>query len=210
MSLWGNKKCGIKPRPTVTRIISQPVAKKPLPLPSKTKSSTRPRDTVATTSRSSPSTTSLPRSRTSTPLTSDDKYGSGAFDNSRLQPSQKRSKMQRASPSNQPIWGDSDDDDEPSSSDEVSSNKRQKMEVVQSVDLKRSLCSRKAFANTDSGKLPMIHAADLVAPLSRSNPNPSQGNFTVKLKYPSASQRERYLHNLVKYSKRGTWLMIRF
>lgn len=41
----------------------------------------------------------------------------------------------------------------------------------------------------------MIHAADLVAPLSRSNPNPSQGNFTVKLKYPSASQRERYLQN---------------
>ncbi|CAG8977702.1 hypothetical protein HYALB_00008729 [Hymenoscyphus albidus] len=193
MSLFGNKNCAIKPRPAITRIISQPVAKKPAstPLPSKTKSQNtvhRGRDSTSI-ARSSPSgsSASAHRSRTSTPA-----GGERQTDASKLHPRPKRPKLQRASPSHQPIF-DSDDDDEASSSDDAASHKRRKMGGVQTVvDSKRSLRSRKAFSNQDGGLFPMIHAADLVAPLSRSNPNPSQGNFTVKLKYPSASQRERY------------------
>jgi len=66
---------------------------------------------------------------------------------------------------------------------------RKKQKLGQHVDNKRQVRQKQAYSEEDGGVFEMIHAADVSS--SRS----AQENVTVKLKYPSASQRERY--NLV-------------
>lgn len=55
-------------------------------------------------------------------------------------------------------------------------------------DKNRQLRSRKAFSDEDGGSFEMIHAADLCTRSSKVSPD----NVTVELKYPSASQLERF------------------
>lgn len=89
-----------------------------------------------------------------------------------------------------------DDNDSGDSSDSELEDtkyfKRQRME--QDVDTSRRLRSKKAFSDEHGSKFPMIHAADLSAGSggSHSATASSQQTVTVELRYPSASQRERY------------------
>lgn len=191
MNLFGGKS-GIKPRPANVRVVAAPVVKKPAPLPSKLASS-RALERNAP-SRSSPS--SAGTSRTGTP-------NSENYDSKRLKPPTKRSAATRKASPNihaQPKWGDDDDN---SSADDGDSNKRRRVEngVNGSVDLKRKLRSRKAFSNDDEdrGKFVMIHAADTTAVPRKTSTIPSSAtieDITVKLRYPSASQREMYAIHL--------------
>ena len=181
MNLFGGK-TSIKRRPANVRVVSAPVViKTPAPLPKNLVV-----ERGAGSARSSPSG----RSRTATPNLESDSRGLKP-------PSNKRSKTaRRASPNawHQPKF---DEDDGESSDEDDSLKKRRRTEGVSgSVDLKRRLRSRRAFStDEDGGKFTMIHAADTTAvprKTSKISESATIEDITVKLRYPSASQRERY------------------
>ncbi|TVY84224.1 H3 lysine-79 specific histone-lysine N-methyltransferase [Lachnellula suecica] len=176
------KNSRIKAAPKVVRVEAAPVAKKPQPLPSKKKEIIR---SAASSTRSSPA---ISNSRSS-PATSPDDEPS-----SRYLKVPRRKQLRPPSPSNRPKFDDSDDDDdEDSHSFEQPAQKRQKLQG-RVEDSKRQLRSRKAFSEEDGGKFDMIHAAEIAAnsrkrKLITSIPTE---DIIVELKYPSASQRERF------------------
>jgi H3 lysine-79-specific histone-lysine N-methyltransferase len=169
---------GAKPNPKIAvvppkiRVEKAPPAKKPQPLPSKIASKTVQRPQVPT--RTSPAKS---RSATATP--------------DRLEP-RKRKAVRQKSPVQQRIESDSDDDDvdSPASFDEPI--KRHKSD--RPPDLNRKLRSEKAFSEEDGVVFPMIHAADIASTSRKSKlvTAVEEKNVTVELRYPSASQRERY------------------
>jgi len=91
---------------------------------------------------------------------------------------------------------ESDSDDDGADQDLEDSRKRVRRNSKLEPDLNRQIRSRKAFAEEDDGKFPIVHAAD-IASLSRpaqyilAFPNDPQAT-EINLQYPSASQREKY------------------
>jgi len=179
---FGAQNSGIKKARPVIRFERVSDAKKPAPLPSKL-ASTRPpqaRHSEDYPSRASPSTA---RSSPATPPSS-------RQESSRLKPGKRKAARQK-SPTQQRLDTDSDDDGS-TTEFEGTSYKRQK--VVRTVDLKRQLRSRQAFSDADGGVFEMIHAADIPSAGKKSKlaVTVTAEDVTVELKYPSASQRERY------------------
>jgi len=167
----------IAARPPQIRVERTKAPKKPEPLPSKflARQNQRSRDPARVPpSKSKPS-----------PATPD-----------RLEP-RKRKAVRQKSPAQQRLESDSDDDDvgSPASFDGFA-DKRQKVDGP--VDLKRNLRSRKAFSEDNGGVFEMIHAADIASPTRKSKlvTAVEEKNVTVELKYPSASQRERYVRQM--------------
>jgi hypothetical protein len=183
MNLFGGKSA-IKRRPATVRVVSAPapVTKAPAPLPRNLVSS-RELERRHTTSRSSPSG----RSRTATPNLE-------PGDSRRLKPPKRTASSRKASP-NLHERQTKFDEDTSSSNDEETVSKRRRVEVTsRSEDLNRQLRSRKAFSSEDGGKFAMIHAADTTAVPRKTSTIPASATIEeiiVKLRYPSASQRER-------------------
>ena len=183
--LWGKKKSGIKPRPATVRVVSAPapVVRQPALLPS------RERTVPRSTARASPSTSA--RSRTATPTRGE------SYDSTRLQPPHKRNAPRKASPNTRTIWDEDDSSDEDASANDASPNKRQKIDNTV-VDTKRRLWSKKAFSTEEKDRfaLKIIHAADTTAVPRKTSAIPASAtieDITVKLRYPSAAQREKYV-----------------
>jgi H3 lysine-79-specific histone-lysine N-methyltransferase len=180
--MFGGAKSTIKPRVQQTRTERIPTAKPPAPLPSRLASQSKPARRVADSTRSSPATA---RSK-QTPATPD------RLD---VPPSKRKASRQRSPGEQKPNFGqDSDDEDDARSRSSVGSNKRQKTEpLTPTIDTKRKLRSKRAFSHDDHGDFPMIHAADVASPVRKPKlPDLQADKVTVELKYPSASQRERY------------------
>jgi H3 lysine-79-specific histone-lysine N-methyltransferase len=178
---------GAKPNPKIAvvppkiRVEKAPLPKKPQPLPSKLAS--RPVQRLQGPPRTS-------SSRSSPARASSDSLGP-----------RKRKAARQKSPAQQRIESDSDDDDvaSPASFDEPS--KRHRSEGL--VDLNRKLRSETAFSAEDGVAFPVIHAAD-IAYTSRKSKQVSaveEKNVTVELKYPSVSQRERYIRTALSWLK---------
>lgn len=95
----------------------------------------------------------------------------------------------------QRMESDSEDDDTNSAGFEDVSIKRHRND--RPVDLKRRLRSKHGLEETNGGVFEMIHAADITAAEIKSKTGASAGLnrdvVTVRLQYPSASQRERYV-----------------
>lgn len=177
------KNTRIKPAAKIVRVEQAPAVKKPQPLPSVLAMAKRKHIAISNTSsaRSSPAV-SNPRS---SPATSPD------LDPSSLQvPKRKRKHGRQPSPSDRPKFDDSEDDDDDASCDRPVPKKQN----IQGRDTKRQLRSRKAFSEEDGGKFDMIHAAEIAATLRKPKTIAGQpiDDVIVELKYPSASQRERY------------------
>lgn len=180
--MFGGAKSAIKPVSQQTRTERIAAVKPPAPLPSRlasqSKSARRPQDST----RSSPASAQSTRS----PATPD-----------RLDVPSKRKAQRQKSPSEQkPNFGEeSDDEDDACSRSSAGSNKRQRTEpLTPTIDTKRKLRSKRAFSQDDHGAFPMIHAADVASPVRKSKQLDLQmDKVTVELKYPSASQRERYV-----------------
>jgi len=184
-SFWGPKsKSGIKPTPPKIRVERIPVAKKPSPLPSRLASRPqqvrRPQDPPACASSSS--------SRTSPATPPSDRR-----DSDRLQP-RKRKAARQKSPTQQKLEPDSGDEESSTSYEDP----RKKQKVTGPVDLKRQLRSQEAFSVADGGVFEMIHAADLASTGRKSKvvTTVSVEDNNVELKYPSASQCERFVRRL--------------
>lgn len=180
--MFGGAKSAIKPVAQQTRTERIPAAKPPAPLPSRLASQPKPARRAPDSTRSSPAS-AQPKQSPATP--------------DRLDvPSTKRKASRQRSPAEQkPNFGqDSDDDDETRSRSSVGSNKRQKTEpLTPTIDTKRKLRSKRAFSQDDHREFPMIHAADVASSVRKSKlPDLQADKVTVELKYPSASQRERY------------------
>ena len=172
---------GAKPNPRIKvappkfKVEKAPAAKKPQPLPSKTASTLAQR--IQDLSR-----VDLSRSRSS--RSTPDK----------LEPPRKRKAARQASPAQRRLESDSESDDNeagsPASFQETL--KRQKSE--RPIDLNRKLRSKHAFSGEGNGIFDIIHAADIASSTrkSKSDSKAEDKIVTVKLKYPSSSQRERY------------------
>jgi H3 lysine-79-specific histone-lysine N-methyltransferase len=156
------------------------VTKAPAPLP-RNLTSSRELERRTKNARSN----SSGRSRTATPNLE-------AGDSRRLKPPKRTAVSRKASP-NIHERQTKFDEDTLSSGDDESVSKRRRIEVATtSVDPNRRLRSRKAFSSEDGGKFTMIHAADTTAvPRKTSNASATIEEIIVKLRYPSASQRER-------------------
>lgn len=180
--MFGGAKSAIKPVSQQTRKERIATAKPPAPLPSRLASNSNPAGKPPKSSRSSPVSVQSIRS----PATPD-----------RLDiPSKRKAQRQKSPGEQKPNFGDdSDDDDDSASRSSVGSNKRQKTEpLTPTIDTKRKLRSKRAFSQDDHGSFPMIHAADVASPVRKSKlPDLQTDKVTVDLKYPSASQRERYV-----------------
>lgn len=183
-SLW-KKKSASTPTPQIRKVyIPDDPKSKPAPLQSKIRENQalaqRQRDASAGSSRkySSPST---------------------SRDTTRLQVRTKRKAPRQKSPSTQQFSDDDDDDDNDTNGDGASSpaasEKRQRRDTIGPVDLKRKLRSRRAFNEEEGTTFNMIHAADVISDERKARFGESRGandDIIVELKYPNASQRERY------------------
>jgi len=180
--MFGGAKSNIKVVSQQTRTERITAPKPPAPLPSRLASHPKPSRKHHTLKRSSPTSAQTVRN----PATPD-----------RLDvPSAKRKASRQRSPGElKPNFGDdSDDEDDARSHSSVGSSKRQKTEpLTPTVDTKRKLRSKRAFLNDDQKEFPMIHAADVASSVRKSKlPDLQADKVTVVLKYPSASQQERY------------------
>ena len=182
--MFGGAKSSIKPVSQKTRTERIAAAKPPTPLPSRLALQSNSAKRSLDSARSSPAKVRSSRS----PATPD-----------RLDiPSGNRKAQRVKSPGEQkPNFGEESDDEDADadarSRSSGSSNKRQKVEVTPTVDTKRQLRSKRAFSDDDHGAFPMIHAADIASPVRKSKlPDLQEDKVTVELKYPSASQHERY------------------
>ncbi|KAF4626996.1 hypothetical protein G7Y89_g11156 [Cudoniella acicularis] len=191
---FGKKKSMIQVRKPTIRVEKGQAALKPAPLPSKLASSKRQESPRYQDSpvRSSPSASNPRSSPATTPSVERDVPSSRHL-------TVKRKAARQISPSTHVVWDndddeDSDGDDGNKSSSELTRHKRQRTEE-QAVDLNRQLRSRKAFSGEDGGRFEMIHAADIAqsAKGSKLPAGATVKDVTVELKYPSASQRERYV-----------------
>jgi len=186
------KNSRIQAAPKVVRVEKAPAPVPKKPHPSKIASTARKQQIArsnASSTRSSPAI-SNPRSSPATSPSEDHEPSS------RHLQVPKRKPVRQTSPSERPKFDDSDDDEEP----EQPAQKRQKLQG-RVGDLKRQLRSRKAFSEDNGGKFAMIHAAEIAATLRKPKAiaDASVEDVIVELKYPSASQRERYM--LISNSK---------
>lgn len=182
--MFGGAKSSIKPVSQQTRTERIAAAKPKLsaPLPSHLSSQSKPVRTMQESTRSSPANAQSIRS----PATPD-----------RLDVPSKRKAQRQKSPGEQkPNFGEeSEDEDDARSRSSAGSDKRQKVEsATLTIDTKRKLRSKRAFLQDDHDRdFPIIHAADVASPIRKSKvPDLQTEKVTVELKYPSASQRERY------------------
>ena len=180
--MFGGAKSAIKPVSQQTRTERIAAAKPPAPLPSRLAPNSQSARKIQHSSRSSPASVQYIRS----PATPD-----------RLDVPSKRKAQRQKSPGEQkPNFGEeSDDEDDGASRSSTGSNKRQKVEsLTPTIDTKRKLRSKRAFSQDDHGSFPMIHAADVTSPVRKPKlPDLQTDKVTVELKYPSTSQRERYV-----------------
>ncbi|RDW88510.1 hypothetical protein BP6252_00542 [Coleophoma cylindrospora] len=184
-NLW-KKKSASTPAPQIRKVyIPDDPKSKPAPLQSKI------RENQALAQRQRDASAGLSRNHSS-PSTSKDP--------TRLQVRTKRKALRQKSPSTQHFSDDDDDDDDnDANGDEVSSpaasEKRQRRENSGPVDLKRKLRSRKAFSEEEGTSFAMIHAADVISDERKAKLGGSKDlgdDIIVELKYPNASQRERF------------------
>ena len=183
--MFGGAKSSIKPvsQQTRTERIAAAKPKPPVPLPSRLSSQSKTIRIVQESTRSSPASAQSIRS----PATPD-----------RLDVPSKRKAQRQKSPGEQkPNFGEeSEDEDDARSRSSAGSNKRQKVEsLTLTIDMKRKLRSKRAFSQDDHDRFfPIIHAADVASSIRKSKvPDLQTDKVTVELKYPSASQRERYV-----------------
>ena len=174
-NLWSGKALGIKPAAPKFTIEKVPVTKKPAPAPSKLTS--RP-----ATSSSGSSSAKIPG-----PISSGSNSPATPKPGSNLNAKRKAAKQKSPAPKVQ------FEADSSSSSDDNHSHKRQKMGVVKD-DPKRRFRSSKGFSEEDGGVFEMVHAADIASGPKSKNGAVRRPTVTVELKYPSASQRERFVH----------------
>jgi [histone H3]-lysine79 N-trimethyltransferase len=179
------KNSRIQAAPKVVRVEKAPAPVPKQPLPSKIASAARKQQIArsnASSARSSPAI-SNPRSSPATSPSEDHEPST------RHLQVPKRKPVRQTSPSERPKFDDSDD--------EELEQPAQKIQKLQGRvgDLKRQLRSRKAFSEDNGGKFAMIHAAEIAATLRKPKAiaDASIEDVLVELKYPSASQRERYL-----------------
>lgn len=174
MNFGGSKKSKIQPVKAVIRTVKVAPPKKPTPRPSAVRLAERHR-TSSPAGRASPSSAARM---------------SPARDESRLRaPSSSRSKVRKPSPGTEKIdWGDdSNDEDTVDSTTDFEEPSRKKVRLDRTVvDKNRRLRQKEAFSEVDGGRFDMIHAADI------STSKTGEENVVVELKYPSASQKERY------------------
>lgn len=186
MNLFKSKTFNIaKATPTI-RTERVPDAKKPAPLPSRVAST---KSTQAYRSEASPSRTTSSTARSSPATPPSDSHGS-----SLLKPRKRKASRQK-SPAQQHFDKDSDEELSTEAPAEAS-YKRPK--ISRKIDIKRQLRSKQAFSEADGGVFEMIHAADVssVSKKSKLAATVPTENVTVELKYPSSSQRERFVHGL--------------
>jgi [histone H3]-lysine79 N-trimethyltransferase len=183
MNLFKSKKFSIQRATPTIRLERVPDAKKPASLPSKVAST---KSTQVQRSEASPSRASSSTARSSPATPPSDGHGS-----SRLKPGKRKASRQK-SPTQQRLDTDSEDDGTPEELEETSF-KRQK--TSRTIDFKRQLRSKRAFSEADGGVFVMIHAADIasVSKKSKLAATVPAENVTVKLQYPSISQRERFV-----------------
>jgi H3 lysine-79-specific histone-lysine N-methyltransferase len=180
--MWGGAKSAIKPVSQQTRTERIAAAKPPAPLPSRLASQSK-------------SARKAQDSKRSLPASAPSKRSSATPDRLDVPSAKRKASRQRSPGELKPNFGeDSDDDDDARSRSSVGSNKRQETEPLSpTIDTKRKLRSKRAFSLDDHGEFPMIHAADVASPVRKSKiPDIQAHKVTVELKYPSASQRERY------------------
>ncbi|PVH89967.1 DOT1-domain-containing protein [Cadophora sp. DSE1049] len=182
--MFGGVKSGIQRRKGVVSTVRIQTEKRPTPLPSveraRQQTTQRPSPSRESSARPSPSSAAASPATPATP-------SSDPNESSSLRPP-KRKATRQLSPNDIPIMYDTSDDGSDSNIDLTDHKyfKRQKTNDLE--DGNRQLRSRKAFSDEDGGSFEMIHAADLCARSSKA----SSENVTVKLKYPSASQLERF------------------
>ncbi|KAL2075306.1 hypothetical protein VTL71DRAFT_249 [Oculimacula yallundae] len=189
--MFGGAKTKIKPRKGVVTTVRVQVEKKKAPLASVGRAqqiSIRPQQSRDISARPSPS------SATASPTPATPAYDTPES-SSHLRPP-KRKAGRQLTPTNThqhtPLMSDSDTGGNSTGSDlDDRSFKRQK--VDQEVDTKRRLRSKDAFSEEHGSDFLMIHAADLVPDTGSSRSHiTTPENVTVQLRYPSASQRERF------------------
>lgn len=189
--MFGGVKSGIQRRKGVVSTVRVQTEKKPAALPSveraKQQTSKRSQQSRDSSARPSPSSATASPSTPATP--SSDPLESS----SHLRPP-KRKASRQMSPSYQPIMSDSSDEGNDSGHELLDHKSFKRQKTGREVDTNRKLRSDKSFSEEDGGRFQMIHAADLVPENKKSIPsNSSSKNVIVKLKYPSASHRERYV-----------------
>ena len=186
-SLFGNKSSGIKPKKAVIRLerVSD-TPPKPKPLASASKTSL-----LRNKSYEAPIRPANGKgSGTSSPARGGERDRHTGSGGATLQV-KKRKAVRQMTPV-QRMESDSEDDDTSSTAFEDVSIKRHRSERPE--DLKRMLRSKAGFEEgRDGGVFEMIHAADISAAENKKvYDNAAPGDIvTVRLQYPSASQRER-------------------
>ncbi|KAH7343010.1 histone-lysine N-methyltransferase, H3 lysine-79 specific [Rhexocercosporidium sp. MPI-PUGE-AT-0058] len=186
--MFGGVKSGIQRRKGVVSTVRVQTERRPAPLPSvgraRQQTSQRPQRSRDSSARPSPSSATA----SPTPATP----SSDLNESSHLRPP-KRKATRQLSPNTQPIMSDTSDDSGNSDIEFGDHKSYKRLRLEHEVDGERRLRSKHAFSEEDGGKFPMIHAADLVPEAGNSrSATASSENVIVKLKYPSASQRERF------------------
>ncbi|KAK0124236.1 Nucleosomal histone H3-Lys79 methylase [Cadophora gregata] len=182
--MFGGVKSGIQRRKGVVSTVRIQTEKRPAPLPSveraRQHTSQRPSPSRESSARPSPSSAAASPATPATP-------SSDPNESSSLRPP-KRKAARQLSPNDMPIMYDTSDESSDSNIDLADHKSFKRQKTNRPEDEKRQLRSRKAFSDEDGGTFDMIHAADLCDKSSKA----SSGNVTVELKYPSASQLERF------------------
>ncbi len=188
---FGAKKSGIVPVKGKVTTVRVQGAKKPQPLASVEKAKQQAAQKIQQP-RDSPVRASSP-SATDSPATPSDQHDSSSL----RPPITKRKASRQLSPADQPLESDSSSDDNGDGKArdyvfDTNTYKRQKTD--QPVDQKRKLRSREAFSELDGGKFDMIHAVDVIPDdqTTRHHKPASSEHVLVRLRYPSASQPERF------------------
>lgn len=126
--------------------------------------------------------------------------GAASWEANKLSPNppraQKRAPVKRRTPSEATPALSSDTSDEDDSPERPT--KRAKQEA-QDLDLKRRVRCREAFSEDNHGKISMVHAADITSLDRATKYVPAfEGvaeSHELRLQYPSALPRERYIHS---------------
>lgn len=180
--MWGkNNKFGIKPNPPKFRTEMIAVPKTPTPL--------NPKRAAKSTSASTSTQALKPKSsKRNLPPTSSSPEASN--------PSGRVNNKRKATNSPAPIWDDDSSDDQDDEANQIGrKSRRQKTDSSEpgfARDPGRQLRSEKAFTDQDGGIFKMIHAADIAGGSKHISHDLDEEKAVVQLKYPSASQHERY------------------
>ncbi|CAL3969353.1 hypothetical protein PZA11_006080 [Diplocarpon coronariae] len=189
--MFGSSNTRFPKTKSVSSVVRVPNQPKPKPLPSVEQQRARKQ---AVHNNALPPKTSARPSHSSATVSPAPSF-SDQHDSSHLQPAKRKPSQQITPEHTNQIFPSSDEDSESKTEEEecFDNNTYKRLKTDHLGDSQRRLRNEEAFSENDGGKFTMLHAEDIVLD-EEVSPNRVRASerFVVRVRYPSASQPERF------------------